>query len=329
LSVSGILSGEVQEDITDAFGDQFPARDSFTAIATDVQKTLGFQDIGGVYLGKNHYYFEKVLNQDISQTNYFQNLRFINSAASACPKAKVTAMLIPSPGTILADYLPKHATLYDADKMYQEAKDMLRGADLLDIRQEMLAEAENDIYFRTDHHWSGYGAYLGYCAYSTKMGRKYKDYDDFAITSMSSEFYGTLYSKVLDRAATPDEICAPADLPEVSCVCDGNEQEGIYDESKLATKDKYAYYFGGNFGEVTITAKSSKKKTKLLVIKDSFANSMMPYLLQDYKEIRMLDLRYFKDSVQDYLKEYEPDEILVLYEMSNFAQDEHLNRLTK
>jgi hypothetical protein len=328
ITLSGILSGEVQEEITDAFGDQFPWRDRWTAQATDIQKRLGFQDIGGVYLGKDGYYFAKTGNEDISQTNYFQNLRFVNGLTSACPDAKVTAMLVPSPGTIMEEWLPAHATLYDADKMYQEAKDLLRGVDLLDIRQD-LAEEAGAVYFRTDHHWNGYGAYLGYCAYSRQMGRTPQEYDDFSIGLMSSTFYGTLYSKVLDRKAKPDEINAPVDLPEVTCVCDGNEQDGIYDTSKLDTKDKYAYYFGGNFGEVTITNTSAKKNKKLLVIKDSFANSMVPYLLKDYKQIRMLDMRYFKESVQEYLKEYKPDEILVLFEMSNFAQDEHLNRLTK
>jgi hypothetical protein len=328
ITLSGILSGEVQEEIADAFADQFPLRDRWTAATTDIQKKLGFQDIGGVYLGKDGYYFAKTGNEDISQTNYFQNLRFVNGVAATCPNATVTAMLVPSPATVMADWLPAHATIYDADRMYQEAADMLQGVKLLDIREELTAEAGN-VYFRTDHHWNEYGAYLGYRAYCKKIRRRPGAYEDYDVETVSSTFYGTLYSKVLDSSAKADEINAPTVLPEVSCVCDGTEIDGIYDESKLSTKDKYAYYFGGNFGEVIIKNKNAKKKTKLLVIKDSFANSMIPYLLKDYAEIRMLDLRYYKESAQEYLKEYEPEEILVLFELSNFAKEEHLNRLTK
>lgn len=332
LQMSAVLSGETQENITDAFNDQFPRRDFWTSSSTQVKKLLGFQDIGGVYLGEDHYYFEKIMNQDISQTNYFQNLRFVNHLAAAEPEAQVTAMLVPSPGTVLFDLLPSHATLYDADTMYREAEDLLQGVTLLDLRERMLQirDTVGDLlYYRTDHHWNQYGAYVGYCAYSEMLGRTPDDYDDFGIAFVSDSFYGTLYSKVLDSAAVPDEISAPIILPEVTTTCDGKEMDGIYVDEKAETKDKYAVYFGGNFGEVKMQLRSPQTEEKLLVIKDSFANSMVPFLLQDYEEIRMLDMRYFKGSVSEYLEEYQADEILVLYELSNFAQDENLNRLTK
>lgn len=328
VRMSSVLSGEAQEDITDAFNDQFPARDFWTSAVTRVKKAIGFHDIGGVYLGKDYYYFEKIMNQDISQTNYFQNLRFVNRIATLCPQACVTAMLIPSPGTILSEKLPAHAVLYDAGKMYEEAGDLLQGVELLDIRQPM-KEAEGQVYYRTDHHWTQYGAYIGYSAYSELCGEVPRAYDDFDISHFSDSFYGTLYSKALDAQAVPDEMELPRNLPDVTVTCDGKDIGGIYDESKKDDKDKYAVYFGGNFGEVEISVESPKTEKRLLVIKDSFANSMIPFLLSDYEEIRMLDMRYFKKPVGEYLEEYGADEILVLFEMSNFAQDEHLNMFAR
>lgn len=330
-SLSGVMDGEVQEEITDAFNDQFPARDFWTALSTRAEKMLGHRDVGGVYLGKDHYYFEKIMNQDISQTNYFQNLRFINHVQNIQPDAKVTALLVPSPGSILPEYLPKHAQIYDAERMYQSAENVLADGILLDVREDMARAADRrQVYYKTDHHWTLAGAYEAYCAYERVMGREERPYEDFGVEPVSDSFYGTLYSKALDADATPDTMEAPGRITPAEVSCDGQEHDGIYDTSKLKEKDKYAYFFGGNFGEVILRPEQQgDAKPKLLVVKDSFANSMIPFLLQDYSEVRMLDLRYFKTSVKEYLEEYGADEILILYEMSNFAQDHQLNRLMK
>ncbi len=68
-------------------------------------------------------------------------------------------------------------------------------------------------------------------------------------------------------------------------------------------------------------------KEKILIIKDSFANSFVPYLLGDYAEITMLDLRYFKGNVEDVIQESGCTQILFLYETSNFLTDTGIARL--
>lgn len=336
ISLSGILSGDVQEEITDACNDQFMKRDFWTSISTSVEKKLGYKDIGGVYLGKDHYYFEKIMNQDISQTNYFQNLRFIQHVARQSPEAEVTALLVPSPGTVLEEKLPEYAPIYNAEQMYRSAAGMFGrenragtggGVTLLDIRRQLKEAAEEkQVYYKTDHHWSLRGAYVAYQAYMEQMGCEPEEYSNFDVQAVSDCFFGTLYSKVLDSRAVEDEIDAPQNLPSVSVVCDGRKRDSVYDEGKRDEKDKYAYFFGGNYGEVEITNEDVDER-KLLVIKDSFANSMVPFLLREYSEIRMLDMRYYKGSVEEYLDLYGADEILVLYELSNFAQDNNLNKL--
>ena len=103
---------------------------------------------------------------------------------------------------------------------------------------------------------------------------------------------------------------------------------------KLDTKDKYGVYFGGNFAQIEILmdqTSNDKNKTnkKLLIIKDSFANSIVPFLMPEYSEIIMLDLRYFNESISELMKKYQPDETLVLYEISNFAQDMNFFKILK
>ena len=103
VNVEDVMAGETQEELTNAFNDQFPGRDGWTGLSTRVKKWIGMKDIGGVYLGKDHYYFEKIMNQDISRTDYFQNLRFVNRLASLGRGAQTTVMLVPPPGRILKD----------------------------------------------------------------------------------------------------------------------------------------------------------------------------------------------------------------------------------
>lgn len=330
LEWSEYISGEWQDDMTNAFNDQFLQRDFWTQTATSVKKILGHQDIGGVYIGKENYYFEKIMNQDISQTNYFQNLRFVNILAQSQPQAEVSLMLVPSPGTVLEEYLPVNAPMYDADAMYQEAEDLLENVSLVDLRDEFQeVSKKRQIYYKTDHHWSLYGAYTGAMKYYEVIGDSGKSYEEYGIKAVSNSFYGTLYSKALDRDARPDEIDAPMELPPVKVYCDGTEKESIYDKTKLEEKDQYAYFFGGNYGEVDIINESAATQKKLLIVKDSFANSLVPFLMEDYTQIKMMDMRYYKGSIQELAENFEADEVLVLYEMSNFAQDENLNKVIR
>ena len=83
---------------------------------------------------------------------------------------------------------------------------------------------------------------------------------------------------------------------------------------------------GGNYAKVTIDTGADTGKS-LLVVKDSFANSFLPFLVKDYDTITVLDLRYYRDGVQSLADE--ADDVLVLYELTNFAADKNLYKLNK
>lgn len=334
--IKDFLQGDYQEDLETAVDDQTVGRDHFTALATYIERKLGYRDIGGVYLGEDDTYLMKTTSEDIEMFRYMENLRYVEYL-SGQHADKVNLMLVPSAGTVLADKLPKYAPFYQADSMYQAANVVCATTKILDLRKGLLLqnkvlqedELDVSIYFRTDHHWTLPGAYQGYAAYVSAQGRDPLEYQEFKPEAVTKSFYGTLYSKVLDQTIEPDVIYAATKIGETtSVVCDNEERTGIYDEKQLAAKDKYTYFFGGNYGKVTIQTEA-EKKGRLVIFKDSFANSMVPFLLQDYSEIIMIDLRYYRESVAELLAEQEDAEILVLYEMSNFAQDTNLFKLSK
>ena len=112
ISVEGILSGEVQTNLTNAANDQFPVRDLWMETATTSQYLLYHREINGIYIGENGYLFEKVVDSDLSEQNYRKNIGFVTALRQNADK-EVSVMLVPTPGTVLTDQLPKRAVLYD------------------------------------------------------------------------------------------------------------------------------------------------------------------------------------------------------------------------
>ena len=348
ISREGILSGEVQRDLTAAASDQFPARDTWMQTATTSQYLLYHREINGVYVGKDHYLVDKLVHSDLSEKNYEKNLKYV-TAMKASTDADVSVMLIPTPGTVLSEKLPTRAVLYDPVP-YEELGDQICEADSVrwvqarDALERAARDSFDDIYFHTDHHWTTNGAFAGANVYLETQHEQIASQESFGVEIASEDFYGTLYSKVAGLpGARADELELPQTLPENLVIeadgapadalgADGKKTmpklTGIYDLSKLDMKDKYAVYFGGNYGKITIKNPEAEGKGSLLIIKDSYANSMVPYLLAHYDQITMIDLRYFNESVPELVAEGW-DEVLVCYEMSNFIKDRNLFKLIR
>lgn len=326
FSVEDVLSGEFEEQFESAFSDQFLGRDIWMMTSTAVERMMGFRELNGVYLGKDGYYLTKLTQEDIDQKQYLKNLRYVEYLG-ACEQDKVSLLLAPSPGTIMKSKLPSGAPYYNAAVMYREADTILKRAKNVNSCSELKEYAkQNQVYYRTDHHWTLLGAYAAYSAYSDANDFDKHTYGYFAATKISEDFRGTIYSKVIAPGVKKETMYAAGNIPQAQVVCDGEEKSGIYDVEKLTQKDKYSYFFGGNYGEVKLTM-NHDKDGKLLVIKDSYANSFVPFLMGDYHEITMIDLRYYRKSIQKLLQEEDYTQILVLYEMSNFAGDKNIYKL--
>lgn len=348
ISADGILSGEVQRALTEAASDQFPERDRWMRIATTSHYLFYHREINGVYVGKDHYLFDKIVDSDLSEKNYQTNLGYV-TALKANTQADVSVMLIPTPGTVLTEKLPTRAVLYDpapyealGEKLCEA--DSVRWVQTWDELERVARNSFDDIYFHTDHHWTTYGAYVGASTYLQAQGIRIKEQECFGVKPVSDSFYGTLYSKVAGLPnARADILELPQTLPENLIIeadaapadalgADGEKTMpkliGIYDPTKLEMKDKYAVYFGGNYGKITVKNPQAEGKGSLLVIKDSYANSMVPYLLGYYDKITMIDLRYYNESMPELVAEGW-DEVLLCYEMSNYIKDRNLFKLIR
>lgn len=325
LNVDRLLSGDFQEDLSLFLSDQIPGREFWIKTNTQIKKLLGKQEINGVYLGKDGYYFQQ-FTEDSYSSNKMKTLFLLIESFASKQSVPVTVMPVPTPAVALSDKLPANAPMYNADKVWQTMQAITGSCNFIDLRQDF-KNADFQAYYRTDHHWTTEGAYLAYSAYCEEMDITPKALEDFDLTCVSEEFYGTIYSKTLDSAAGPDSVYAIGTLPQITVTFDETTVSNtLYDDEKLEEKDKYAYFFGGNYGKVDIETEANNGK-RLLVIKDSFANSMVPYLLEQYEHITMLDLRYFNGSVSQVMAQEEITEVLFLYEMTNLLTDSGIAKL--
>lgn len=326
FSIKSFLQGEYQDKLEKAVNDQVLGRDYWTAAAGKMKQAEGLRDIGGVYLGKEGYLIPKYDEEDIPKFQYMENLRYVEYFASRM-EGKSALMLIPNAGEVLKDKLPDCGTFYNSDALYSSAKSVCQHLKVLDLRHA-LRESEEQVYYKTDHHWTSAGAYLGYEAICEKLGMTKHTYLEYNMKCVTRDFLGTSYSKVLDSSIAPEKIYATGnDISDILVTKDGRKGK-LFEESKLKEKDKYGYFLGGNYGEVQIKGRGNTGR-KLLIIKDSFANSLVPFLVQDYDEITMIDFRYYRNTAKSLLEKHKKEDLLVIYELSRFAQEDNLWKISR
>ena len=318
LSWDTVMSGDFMEDMEEYTSDQIVFRDLWTATRSLLQRAEGKEDISGTYLGAEGRYFAKVTEDSFNRAGLEKNAGYIREFFAASGKS-CRAMIVPSPAGVLRDMLPENAPYYDEAGAF-ERLDATLGGSLLDVR-ETLADVE-DPYYHTDHHWTTMGAQAAYRRWAEVTGHAVRE---DALVCATEEFRGTLYSKVLLPDSVYDSVYYAPEITAESVVCDGKDGT-LYDRDALARKDKYELFLGGNYGQCVITTGTENGK-HLLLVKDSFANSFVPFLLGDYETVTMIDLRYFRGSMAELAAE--SDDILVLTEITNLAASGDYFKLMK
>ena len=320
-TAESLLSGDWQAEFGDFTADQLPLRQKAVGLVSTLRYTLGARDLDGSWIGKDGRLFEKITDTDLDEGLIRKNLTLLAGFLDE-NGFPATVMLVPSAAEVYPEELPPRARSYDAAALLRTEREILGDrCTVLDLTEDFAAaKGENNLYYRTDHHWTAAAAAIAAGQFAESRGFALTEGYDRTET-VSEHFFGTLQSKVLLPSLLPDSVERPVRTPAVKIVADGKEIP-LYDESATKKKDVYTYFFGGNHGKMTI--ETGNEGGTLLVLKDSFANSFLPALLAGdppYARILVIDLRYYKDSVTKLVEEEGVTELLVLYERSNFASD--------
>lgn len=319
FSAEALFSGEYTKTYEDYVTDQFVSRDKWIAIKTYLDIASGKQEIGGVYLAKDGYLIEQHLPGDYPQETVQKKLSML---AALVQDWNAKVMLVPTADNILAEKLPANAPVWDQTAFLEYARAQLGDGAFIDAASILQKHATEDIYYRTDHHWTSLGAYYGYQAWVEAMGKVAYPYDVASMVQVSDDFLGTLHSKINISWRT-DSIYyfGQTARQPVSVTYDFQTvKSSIYEESYLDTKNQYGFFLDDNHAFVEIDTGYETGKT-LLVIKDSYANCFIPLLLPHYDTIYVLDPRYYNGRLSDLIGQYASGDVLVLYNCVHFLDD--------
>ena len=328
LNLNQLTSGGFEKQFETYENDQFPLRDLWITLKASADRLMGKVEENGVLLGKNGYLMEEF--KFPVQTQYDSTVKAMTDFAQRHSELKQYALIAPNSVNILKDKLPAFAPVTDQNLWLDDLKDSLTaaGVTFIDVRATFQDHKMEDLYYHTDHHWTTQGAYYAYLQAAKEMEIDTSS-DAFVKSPVTRSFQGTLSAKSGFRSGEKDEI--DVFLPDgdntlssvVNYVDEQKKSASFYDTEKLKSRDKYALFFGGNHAKVKISTPVETNHT-LLVLKDSYANSFVPFLTQHYRRIIMVDPRYYYGNLEELMQAENVDEVLYLYNANTFFSDTSL-----
>ena len=319
-------------DYTQYTKDQIPGRDAWISLQSFVETALLQKtQSGGILLGDKGQMFDRTYGLVSSEERTLpRNIAAVASLAARCP-GKVYVMVAPAASSIYPERVPAHAPLLQEESYLGQIQAAVEqaGGVYLPLKDALSAHKDEYIYYRTDHHWTTQGAYYAYSELCGALGLE--PFDRAAHTAVDvPDFYGTFYSRARTWNAQPDTLTYyDLDNPLTIYTVTGpgmpteGQTTGLYELDKLDVYDKYAAFLHGNNG---LSRVEGDGEGRILVIKDSYANSFVPFLTANYAQIDVVDLRNYNYGLDGLIAENGYDQILVLYSFDSFKSDPYLYR---
>ena len=314
------------DDIENYLSDHLILRNALTGISAYMRLAAGTERLDDVYMtGKGQLVESPVEDTAKNRSSLQRNLAHLDKLA-ADEGLRMYMLVPPTAGYAARDDLPAYLRpLYRDDALLNEIRNY---ADLVAVDlSDALCEGKGDRFYRTDNHWNADGAYAAYARCLESLGKTpvpaerivYESYEDF-------------HGSTLSRSAlwlTPHETIR---YPLLSCdytvqIEDEPPRSDLYFREALTSHDPYAVFFNGNYGTVRLTNLSPDGEGVLLVVKDSFANALVPLLLPHYKTVVMIDPRFFRGSVHELIVSEGVDDLLCICSLKTLVTDDKLRLL--
>ena len=323
FSFSSLFSGSFATRFESYCSDQFAGRDVWIETKAGAELAQGKQQNNGVFLCDGGRLIEPFTAPETDTLE-----RAVQAADSLSDAGvPVSLALIPTAAQIYADILPDGAPNDDQQAVFDSAYSQT-ALETVDISSVLAAHAGEYIFYRTDHHWTSLGAYYAANALRSSWGLPEIDQATLTPEAVSDSFCGTLYSSSGFFWIAPDKMETLIAAPESSSVTryetNGTEQTlPLYNYDKLTIKDKYTFFLGGNIPRAVVDT-GTENAPSLLILRDSYADSLVPFMTDAFSEIHLIDLRYYTGSVREYIAENAVDRVLLLYSTDNFCSDSSL-----
>ncbi|MCR5322270.1 MAG: hypothetical protein K6E85_03230 [Lachnospiraceae bacterium] len=326
ISWEQIRSGKFGDEIEGYLADQFPGRDGWVTVKTLSEKLSGKKESGGVYFADDGYLIE--IHKDFSNKQIVANIEAVKQLQDALVAKKIPlrVMLVPTAGDILSDKLPAYAPNANQQAVIEYAKK--QGLNIVDVTAALAEHKTEYIFYKTDHHWTSLGSYYAYAEWMRDKGMTPDSISAWKKEQLCDNFRGTTYAKVNYPFAAYDVIDAyyKAEKHRVDYNNGNYVADSIYERKFLDGTDQYAVFLNSNQSTTVVNGNGNGK---CLIIKDSYANCFAQFCIDDYEETHLIDMRFFRGSVEGYIKENGISEVLVLYNIPNFTSDTGITRCAR
>lgn len=318
LTYNRFTSGRFMTEAESYASDQIALREGWVALKALGEVASGKRENNGIYFAEDGTLIRRVAEPDAAFVE--ANLESLNAFAAQCD-VPVCFGLIPTAASVWGGKLPAGAPTADEKawtaQLYAESI-----AETIDIAAALEAHSGEEIYYRTDHHWTSLGAFYGANAILKSLGMEELELDHYTPRAVSDSFRGTNHSSAGAWWTEPDTITAyiPEEGKTVISNFTGRDEPGrLYVPEQLEVKNKYAYFLGGN--QPLCVIRSQSGGPKILLIRDSYSDCLAPFLTERFGEVHLFDLRYNRLSVLDYVREQGIDTVLVLYSFETYLTE--------
>ena len=340
LTISGVTSGKFMTQAESFVSDQFFMRDTWISLKQSIDRICGRNESNGVYLGAKDYLLEIPVKPSVK--NLTRNIKAINKFASETD-LDIVMTLIPGAAWVCDQLLPANAPLEDVGQIISDIGASLDSRIIFtDVTSALKEHKTEYIFYKSDHHWTSLGAKYAFEALAGALGIDGVIYN-YAVMQVTDDFTGTMGStsgkyEVKDRidiyvpltAGSDETVSSQKELalsfgPEyvVEYVDNIEKTATVYRSEALNGKDKYQVFMGGNHPLVKIRTTNMNDR-KLLLIKDSYANAFIQFLLPYYDTIIVVDPRYYSDDLYKLIRDNGITDSLILYSENNFVTDNSL-----
>lgn len=367
FTIDSFLSGEFTSQVSLWFSDTYPLREMMIEANASLNSLYGIRDeqvIGGgegddipagpadiVFNptddGKGESFDGMYINGDTAYQLYFFNkqnsdsyVALINKfAAQVEGKAQVYDMIVPLHYQIsLSEDTIKKYNASDCgdaiDYMYGNLSGSIKSVDIL---PNLIAHNNEYLYFRTDHHWTARGAYYAYIAFCEEKGITPTALSDYRRLQFNG-FLGTFYA----GAKQPQAMKSNPDFVEAFVPIGINEEE-VFDSNGNKTSElaivytgadkydagnKYLTFIGGDQPLIEIHNPKIKDGSSIVVVKESYGNAFVPFLVDSYEYVYVIDYRAWSGDLADFVIDNSIDDVLFLNVVSNTSTGERLRELS-
>lgn len=330
LSLKSYIDTSFSSDYEKYINDQFFLRDNWIDLKSRIEYLLGKRENNDIIFGKENYLFKKftTFNDEMLENNLNSIITFTNNY-----NKEVDFFIIPNSYAIYDELTPRYLPLVDQLSLINSINSYLSlksndHINTINVAEELLKNKDDYIYYKTDHHWTSYGAYLAYLTYMDYLGLEIVDINNLEKITINN-FLGTYYNRSKYFKADSDFITY-YNILGLHIEIDGKEKLSLMDLDKFKGSDKYSAFLWGNNGLTKVINENiseERKGSSILIFKDSYANSFIQFLSYNYEIIDIIDLRCFKESIRNFMKDKDYNEILIMYSFNNLSTDINIRRL--